>query len=325
MRTPTVSTPQCTNTAAPAAAAARTPSRRPDRPAGSGASPETAQRRAECPSSSSGTSARTRASPGRRVEHEEADEPCGWRDHGGATEASSPGMLAMRAARATVWRSSSATQRSASSSGVPGGSHPSFAETAAARSPEQRPFPGSAARETGWRRNDSACRRASSSENCSFNGSGAPHRSGVRYARQFRDEVRGAAGVSLILHAGDVGGARVLRGAARHRAGQGRCSETSTIQRPALEPRLELTVGGLTVHVSHGHELGVPTPKGCCAPIRPTSWCSATRTALGSSESDHRLVVNPGAAGPRRFNLRPSVARLSIADGIAAAEIIWLS
>ena len=41
--------------------------------------------------------------------------------------------------------------------------------------------------------------------------------------------------------------------------------------------------------------------------------------------SGHRMAVNPGAAGPRRFNLRPSVARLSIEAGIATAEIVWLS
>jgi predicted phosphodiesterase len=37
-----------------------------------------------------------------------------------------------------------------------------------------------------------------------------------------------------------------------------------------------------------------------------------------------RLVVNPGAAGPRRFKLMPSVAKLRIADGVATAEIIRL-
>ena len=29
---------------------------------------------------------------------------------------------------------------------------------------------------------------------------------------------------------------------------------------------------------------------------------------------DGRLAVNPGAAGPQRFNLKPSVARLTIAE-----------
>jgi len=37
-----------------------------------------------------------------------------------------------------------------------------------------------------------------------------------------------------------------------------------------------------------------------------------------------RLVLNPGAAGPRRFDIMPSVARLTIRDGRADAELIAL-
>jgi hypothetical protein len=35
-----------------------------------------------------------------------------------------------------------------------------------------------------------------------------------------------------------------------------------------------------------------------------------------------RLVVNPGSAGPRRFDLHPSVAVLTIVEGEAEVEII---
>ena len=37
-----------------------------------------------------------------------------------------------------------------------------------------------------------------------------------------------------------------------------------------------------------------------------------------------QLVVNPGAAGPRRFDIEPTVARLSIVAGRAAVEILPL-
>jgi predicted phosphodiesterase len=40
--------------------------------------------------------------------------------------------------------------------------------------------------------------------------------------------------------------------------------------------------------------------------------------------ADGRLVVNPGAAGPRRFKLEPSVARLAIANGAAEVELVPL-
>ncbi len=37
-----------------------------------------------------------------------------------------------------------------------------------------------------------------------------------------------------------------------------------------------------------------------------------------------RLVVNPGAAGPRRFDVQPSVAILRIAKGNAEVDIVQL-
>jgi hypothetical protein len=35
-------------------------------------------------------------------------------------------------------------------------------------------------------------------------------------------------------------------------------------------------------------------------------------------------VINPGAAGPRRFDLVPSVARLTLREGRAEVEIVEL-
>jgi hypothetical protein len=42
------------------------------------------------------------------------------------------------------------------------------------------------------------------------------------------------------------------------------------------------------------------------------------------ARASNRLVLNPGAAGPRRFDIMPSVARLTIAGGRAEAELIAL-
>jgi len=42
------------------------------------------------------------------------------------------------------------------------------------------------------------------------------------------------------------------------------------------------------------------------------------------TNADGRWVVNPGAAGQRRFDLMPSVARMTIADGQVAIEILEL-
>jgi predicted phosphodiesterase len=37
------------------------------------------------------------------------------------------------------------------------------------------------------------------------------------------------------------------------------------------------------------------------------------------------VVVNPGAAGPPRFNLKPSVAILKVADGVVDVRFIELT
>lgn len=131
------------------------------------------------------------------------------------------------------------------------------------------------------------------------------------------------AGVSLIIHAGDVGGGAVLHelGAiAPVRAVFGNVDPPL----PPLEARLSLELGGLSIHVSHGHELGAPTAEKLLAFYRADILIFGHTHKPLVYRAGARLVVNPGAAGPRRFNLKPSVARLVIANGEATAEIIPL-
>jgi hypothetical protein len=78
------------------------------------------------------------------------------------------------------------------------------------------------------------------------------------------------------------------------------------------------------VHVSHGHELGSPTPERLLrAYAADVIVFGHTHRALIERTGD-RLVVNPGAAGPRRFNVKPSVALLRIRGGVAHAELVKL-
>jgi uncharacterized protein len=142
---------------------------------------------------------------------------------------------------------------------------------------------------------------------------------------QFRDGLRTAlAGVSLILHAGDVGGERVLRPLREIAPVQAVFGNTDDPWEPGILVHLELTLCGRTIHVSHGHELGSPTPEGLLRAYSADILVFGhTHRALIQRSGD-RLVVNPGAAGPRRFDLRPSVARLVISNGIPTAEIVWL-
>lgn len=130
-------------------------------------------------------------------------------------------------------------------------------------------------------------------------------------------------GVELILHAGDVGGHSVLRELemiAPVRAVFGNTDDATL----GLPQRLSLSAGGLTIHVSHGHELGTPTPS------KLAHTYAADVIVYGHTHKPlieihgPTLVVNPGAAGPRRFNLKPSVALLRIENGEATAEILEL-
>jgi uncharacterized protein len=131
-------------------------------------------------------------------------------------------------------------------------------------------------------------------------------------------------GVEAIYHAGDVGGREVLHILSKIAPVQAVFGNTDLQDDPALRAQFAETVGGVTVHVSHGHEFGSPTP------AKLLERYDAQVIVYGHThrplvmESSGRLVVNPGAAGPRRFHLAPSVARLTIRDGRASVEIVDL-
>jgi len=131
------------------------------------------------------------------------------------------------------------------------------------------------------------------------------------------------AGVELILHAGDVGDGVLeeLEAIAPVRAVFGNTDPLD----PRLEESLELTIGGLSIHVSHGHELGAPTPQKLLGAYTADVIVYGHTHRQLVTRADGRLVVNPGAAGQRRFNLLPSVGRLTIADRAAEVELVDLT
>jgi putative phosphoesterase len=131
------------------------------------------------------------------------------------------------------------------------------------------------------------------------------------------------AGVSQILHAGDVGGRDVLDALSALAPVQAVYGNVDPID-GLLPAQIALDAGGMSIHVSHGHELGSPTP------ARLLSRYSADILVFGHTHravverQDGRLVVNPGAAGPRRFNLKPSVAILRIEKNTAKVQLVTL-
>lgn len=133
------------------------------------------------------------------------------------------------------------------------------------------------------------------------------------------------AGVSQILHAGDVCSDTILDELALIAPVQAVYGNCDDPWMPGLREALDLEVGGLWIHVQHGHELGRPKPATVAAAY-DADVCVYGHTHVQVIERvDGRLIVNPGAAGPRRFDLEPCVAILSIADGEAAAELLPLA
>src|SRR5947209_6206512 len=76
-----------------------------------------------------------------------------------------------------------------------------------------------------------------------------------------RPEVHTAlAGVELILHAGDVGGDEILDELALIAPVRAVYGNTDPMGQPRLAEAIELEIDGVRIHVSHGHEVGSPTP-----------------------------------------------------------------
>ena len=133
------------------------------------------------------------------------------------------------------------------------------------------------------------------------------------------------AGVQLILHAGDVGGSSVLATLATIAPVDAVYGNVDDPHDPALRAERVVTLGGVTIHVSHGHELKRPTPELVLGRYHgDVVVFGHTHRALIVHDKANRTAVNPGAAGPRRFDLQPSVARVTIRDGEADVEIIFL-
>ena len=132
------------------------------------------------------------------------------------------------------------------------------------------------------------------------------------------------AGVDLILHSGDVGGEEILielRIIAPVHAVYG---NTDDIHDPSLSQEVSLEIAGMSVHVSHGHEVGSPTPEKLVERYSQDIVVYGHTHRQLVSRVGNQLVINPGAAGPQRFKLRPTVARLTIEDGKADVEIVAL-
>lgn len=131
-------------------------------------------------------------------------------------------------------------------------------------------------------------------------------------------------GVELILHAGDVGGSDILQELRLIAPVHAVHGNTDATDDPGLPPTIVVSHGGLNIRVTHGHELGGPTPAKLAAAYSEQVIVYGHTHRQLITRLDGRLIINPGAAGARRFNLQPTVGRLTIEAGKAEVEIVQL-
>ena len=135
--------------------------------------------------------------------------------------------------------------------------------------------------------------------------------------------------VDHILHAGDVGGGEVLdelEMLAPVTAVHGNVDRG--VMRRRLPQVAESELDGFVFVVTHGDQFGSPEPDGLKAafPRADVIVYGHTHQALIRDLPDFTIVINPGAAGPRRFDLEPSVAIMETEAGIPPrARIVRLS
>lgn len=127
------------------------------------------------------------------------------------------------------------------------------------------------------------------------------------------EALRALAGVDLILHAGDVGGPEVIAALQTIALVQAVSGNTDPIAH-GLPDAIDIDLQGVRIHVSHGHELGSPTPERLAARYESDVIVYGHTHRPLVQQVGTALVINPGAAGPRRFDLRPSVAMLTLPE-----------
>ena len=131
-------------------------------------------------------------------------------------------------------------------------------------------------------------------------------------------------GVELILHAGDVGPDEILTELETIAPVEAVFGNTDEPGRSTLRESIERTIDGVRIHVSHGHEVGSPNPERLVAKYDADVIVYGHTHRQLVARVGSQLVINPGAAGARRFNLEPSVGLLTIEDGQASVQLIAL-
>jgi putative phosphoesterase len=125
--------------------------------------------------------------------------------------------------------------------------------------------------------------------------------------------------VDHILHAGDVGNPGILE---RLAALAPVTAVYGNIDGGTLRSRLprvaEVKLDGFTIVVTHGDQFGSPRPADLkeAFPHADVMVFGHSHRPLIHNFEDFSVALNPGAAGPARFDLKPSVAIMETEPGI---------
>lgn len=122
------------------------------------------------------------------------------------------------------------------------------------------------------------------------------------------------ADVDVILHAGDIGSLDIitaLEAIAPVHAVHGNTDDFEVRGKYGESVKVELA--GVKFAIAHGHLFGSPNPKLLRAAFPQVDVIIYGHTHVPLVDrSLQPIVINPGAAGPARFQLKPSVAILQL-------------
>jgi putative phosphoesterase len=132
--------------------------------------------------------------------------------------------------------------------------------------------------------------------------------------------------VDHILHAGDIGAPDLLAALEAIAPITAVWGNTDGFDiRQHVPERAERELGSRRILVIHGHQFGSPTPAALAAALPGFDILLFGHTHRPALEQiGSTLIVNPGAAGPPRFNLRPSIAILELQADRANVQFIDL-
>lgn len=136
------------------------------------------------------------------------------------------------------------------------------------------------------------------------------------------EAVRALRGVDLILHAGDVGSADVLDSLKRIAPVVAVRGNNDKGQWAEALPETEVTaIGAINIYIIHDlKEIDLsPAAEGFQVVVSGHSHKPSVDDREGV------LYVNPGSAGPRRFRLPITVARLKVSGEAVSAKVVELS